>query len=81
MSSFGTVTLKEVRAMLETCAPGHVFRAHGVHYFLVAFHGQTFPSLPTGPHGKGNPDIQVGVVRRMAKRLGILACAIRELQL
>jgi hypothetical protein len=81
MSSFGTVTHKEVRAMLEVCAPGHVFRAHGLHYYLVAYQGQTFPSLPRGAHGASNPDIQIGVVKQMARRLGILPCATRELHL
>lgn len=81
MSSFGTVTHKEVRAMLEACAPGHVFRAHGDHYYLVAFNGRTFPSLPRGAHGKSNPEIQIGVVKRMARLLDILACAERQLQI
>jgi hypothetical protein len=81
MSSFGTVTLKEIQKMLDTCAKGHVFRGHGDHYYLVAYGGKTFPSLPTGKHGKANPDIQKGVVKRMAKLLDILDCAKRVLQL
>jgi hypothetical protein len=81
MSSFGTVTLNEVRAMLEECARGHVFRAHGDHFFLVAYNGLTFPSLPIGEHGKEDPDLQIGVVKKMARQLGILACAKRVLNL
>lgn len=81
MASFGTVTLKEIRSMLETCAPEHVFKAHGVHYYLVSFNGRIFPSLPRGEHGKVNPGIQAGVVKQMARHLGILECARRVLAL
>lgn len=81
MSSFGTVSLNEVRAMLDACAPGHVFRQHGDHYYLIAYKGLTFPTFPRGAHGKSNPEIQRGVVKKMAKFFGVLPCAKRELAL
>lgn len=81
MSSFGTIPLKDVQAMLAACAAGHVLKGHGDHYYLVAYNGKTFPSLPRGEHGKSNPGIQKGVVKRMARLLGILECALTYLGL
>jgi ribosomal protein S27AE len=79
MGSLGTVTISEIRRMLERCAPGHVFAAHGVHYFMVTYKDKRFPTLPRGEHGRKDPDIQKGVVKKMARHLDILACAEAEL--
>ena len=81
MSTFGTVSLKEIQAMLQACAPGHTFRAHGDHKYIVTYKDKTFPSLPKGEHGKVNPGIQKGVIKKMARHLGILGCAQEQLGL
>lgn len=74
MSSFGLVTLKEVFTMLDLCAPGHT-RTETDHHYCVRFNGLVFPTLPKGAHGKSNPGIQRGVLKKMARHLGILECA------
>lgn len=66
--------------MLDQCAPGHT-RTETDHHFCVRFNGKVFPTLPKGQHGKSNPGIQKGVLKKMARHLGILDCAKRSLAL
>lgn len=80
MSSNGTVGLKDIWAMLDDCAPGHDRRETN-HYWRITYGPEVFPTLPKGPHGaRTNPPIQVGVIKQMARQLGILDCAKRFLQ-
>lgn len=74
MSSFGQTPLKDVFAMLDACAPGHT-RTETNHHWCVRYSGKTFPALPKGAHGKTNPPIQNGVIKKMSRHLGILDCA------
>lgn len=66
--------------MLDECAPGHT-RTETDHYYCIRYNGKTFPTLPKGQHGKSNPGIQRGVIKKMARHLGILDCARRVLSL
>ena len=80
MSSFGTVGLKEVWAMLDVCAPGYS-KKETPHKWRITFNGKTYPSLPLGPHGnRKNPSIQMGHVKNMARHLGILDCVLGQLE-
>jgi len=79
MSSFGTVPLNDIWAMLDHCAPGHT-RKQRQHNWAITWKGKTYPRLPLGPHGKRqNPGIQVGHVKNMARFFGILECAKGQL--
>jgi hypothetical protein len=80
LSSHGTVSLKEIWAMLDACAPGHT-RKERDHNWCIRFGTKSYPSLPKGPHGRReNPAIQVGHVKNMARHLGILDCAKQRLE-
>lgn len=71
MSSFGQIPLKEIWAMLDSCAPGYT-RKLREHNYVVRFQDRSFPSLPLGPHGKReNPPIQMGKVKQMVRQLGL----------
>lgn len=71
--------MKAIFAMLDVCAPGHE-RMAKTHHWRIEYRDRTFPTLPLGEHGRRiNPDIQVGVVKKMARHLGILECAQAEL--
>ena len=61
--------------MLQHCAPGYTAKATD-HFWCVRLpNGRTYPSLPKGEHGKKNPEIQVGHIKKMCRHLDILACA------
>lgn len=78
MSSFGTVPLKEIWAMLEHCAPGFE-RRERTHNWLVTWNGRSFPRLPVGPHGnRQNPGIEIGHIRQMVRMLGIDVECVRQ---
>jgi hypothetical protein len=79
MVSRGQVALKEIRRMLDACAPGARILAKK-HRNWVLYNGLTFRGLPLGEHGRrDDPEIEVGHVKRMARHLGILDCAKRHL--
>ena len=44
MGSFGVVRLKDIIAMLNECAPGHIFK-EGQHKFQVGWKGRTWPYM------------------------------------
>jgi hypothetical protein len=73
MGSFGQIPLNEIWAALEKCAPGHTKKGSD-HYYCIKYGEQTYPSFPKGEHGKSNPLIEVGHIRKMARHLGILEC-------
>jgi hypothetical protein len=81
MVSGGLVSFKQIREMLDECAPGARILAK-VHHNWILYNGLTYRGLPLGKHGaRKNPEIQVGHVRRMARHLGILECAQRYIPL
>lgn len=68
------VVFKKVLKILNECARGYELRRHP-HFIAVSYNGKT-AYLPKGGHGrKGDHEIEVGYVRRMARALGILECA------
>ena len=80
MSSFGQVSLRDIRTMLDECAPGHRIEER-THHYCVYYQDKVYPTLPKGPHGKSNPLIQKGHIKKMARHLGILECAKSVLSL
>lgn len=60
--------------MLDRCAAGHT-RKLQKHNYAIRYQGRTYPALPKGAHGKANPPIQKGHVKRMARFFGIMDCA------
>jgi hypothetical protein len=80
MSSRGQVALKDVWMMLAECAAGHTIDEH-THHYWITFNGRLYPSFPKGEHGKANPPIQRGHVKRTARCLGIPDCAKEHLSL
>lgn len=79
MSSFGTVPLQTIWAMLKDCAEGHV-RFETDHHWRIDFGGRTYPSLPKGQHGTRRPEIEIGHVKAMVNHLMIAAaCANRHI--
>ncbi len=60
--------------MLEACAKGYTQRLTD-HYYRVSFDKKLYPSLPRGDHGRGDKEIELGHVIKMARFLGILECA------
>lgn len=79
MTSFGTIKLKDIWAMLDHCAPGYT-RTKTEHHWRVAANGKQYPSLPLGSHGRReNPEIQIGHIRKLIRHLGILECARGQL--
>ncbi len=75
MGTSGTVRLSAVWRMLSICAPGYTAEQKE-HHWWVRFEGRVYTALPLGAHGRRH-DAEVGRVhvRRMARFLGILACA------
>ncbi len=51
MSPHGLVTLKELKAMLEDCAPRFKI-IEKEHHFWVTWSDRTYRGLPKGGHGK-----------------------------
>lgn len=80
MGSFGQVPLKDVWAVLAECLPGHTITLK-THPYWIAHNNRLYASFPKGAHGKSNPPIDVGHVKRMARYFDILDCARRELSL
>lgn len=71
MSSFGTIPLQDIWAMLNVCAPGHTKRERDHNWMVTWPHG-TYPRLPLGKHGKRqNPRIEIGHVRNMVRMLNL----------
>lgn len=62
------ISQRDVRAMLEACAPGHRIELK-THNFFVYHNNLTYPSLPK------YQEVESGHVKKMARALGIFACA------
>lgn len=81
MGSTGLVSLKEIKKMIDDCAPGAVieFKPHKT---WVHWNGRTYWGLPLGKHGaRQNPEIEIGHVKKMARFFEILDCAKKSLNL
>jgi hypothetical protein len=82
MTTFGRVRITLVWSMLDACCGrGNWTADEKKHYYCVRYGRHTFPVLPKGEHGRGNrAEIQLGVIKRMARLFEILDCAQRELE-
>ena len=70
MGSRGQVKLARLWKILARCAPGYI-RAEKEHHWWVTYEGKTFTSLPKGGHGtRKRAEVQLGVVRSMARMFG-----------
>ena len=80
MTTSGSTSLKKIRDMLDGCAQGFSIE-NKKHRFWVKFKGKKF-LLPKGEHGKKNPEIEKGHIKKMIKQLEIdLECAKECLEL
>ena len=70
MVSSGTIKWKSIKKMLKDCAPGHKI-AEGDHYYRITYKDRTYRSFPKGTHGKSNPEIERGHVRKLVRFLKI----------
>lgn len=62
--------MRAIREMLRECAPGHSMELK-THNWFVYFNGATYPALPK------YEEIEAFHVRKLARSLGITACAKR----
>jgi hypothetical protein len=73
--SSGCISFKEIREMLDACAPGARI-VPKKHRNWVLYNGKTYRNLPLGEHGaRKNPEIEIGHVRKLARHFEILPCA------
>lgn len=68
-------SLRDVRKLLDECAPGHMFN-EAEHYYRVAYRGKIYATLPKGSHSDrgrraGSAEIELGHIRKMLRFLGI----------
>lgn len=70
MSSFGQVKLSKGWKMLRKCAEGYE-KIEQPHKWRIEYHGRTFPDLPLGNRTSKTPEVELGVVRKMIRHLGI----------
>ena len=66
------VDIRDVRRMLNKCAPGHKIERKE-HRLWVTYGSAKFRGLPKGGHGKN--EIYSSCVRKLADALGIRECA------
>ena len=64
--------------MLDACAKGWSVEEKP-HNYCIKWGRRTYPSLPKGTHGKGNPDIHTSHVRKLARHFEIEECAEKQL--
>ncbi|MBV8207575.1 MAG: hypothetical protein JO041_12340 [Acidobacteria bacterium] len=67
-----SVSFGEIQAMLDRCAPGWQWRL-ATHSRVISYNGKVYRSFPKFP------TIELGHIRKMARYLGIMDCAKREL--
>lgn len=70
MTSTGQIRWKSSKRHLDTLLPGWR-EQETTHKRLVFFADEVFP-LPKGAHGRADPEIQLGQVRRMSRFFGKL---------
>ena len=80
MATGGQARMSKVVAMLEACADGFSINPKE-HLQWVFYNGKT-SRLPKGEHGKVDPEIQKGHIKRMIRHLEIdLECAKKHLEI
>jgi hypothetical protein len=62
------ISHKQVRAMLDECAPGYRIELK-THNYFVFYNKRTYPSLPK------YTEVDAGHVKKMTRFLGIYDCA------
>ncbi len=65
--------------MLRACADGFE-RDLKTHHWWVTYKGVTFCALPIGERGANRPEVFIGKVRSMARHLGIMDCAKKQIR-
>jgi len=76
------IAWKDVKAMLDACAPGWWHRDKKHRRWVYYSDIQTPFKLPLGKHGRReNPEIQPGHVKGLARHFGIYDCAKAFLKL
>lgn len=81
MGSSGRVKLPKIWKALSKCAPGHEVH-ETTHHWRITYEGKSFPYLPKGEHGsRKRAEVEAGVVKSMARALGVLDCVKEELRL
>lgn len=80
MSPGGTVLLRDVFDLLDSCAPGYSVQEKD-HRIRVHYRQKKVYRLPTGAHGKRErrAEIEVGYVVDMVLLFGIRDCAERTM--
>lgn len=67
--------------MLRACAPGHNVHEE-THHYWVYFRDKSYRNLPKGEHGKRDPEIEIGHIRKMIRNLHIdEECARKHLEI
>ena len=80
MATSGRARMSKVRMMLSMCASGFAVK-QCLHTQEVQYNGKTF-HLPKGEHGRVDPEIQKGHIKRMIRQLKIdMECAKEHLEL
>lgn len=64
-----SVSFVDVKRMLAQCAPGYEIEIK-THFRSIRWNQLTFPTLPK------HDNIEIGHVKKMARALGILQCAL-----
>ncbi|HEY6322671.1 MAG TPA: hypothetical protein VJA16_14035 [Thermoanaerobaculia bacterium] len=77
MPSIAQPKLSAIEAMLEKCSPGARIVAKKHHFWVLDSKGGIYRGLPLGKHGKKDPEIELGHVRKMSRHLGFEDCAQR----
>lgn len=79
MTSFGRVKLSKVWKMLKKCAVGYE-RIEQPHKWRVTYGDRTFPDLPIGKRARSDPEVELGVVKKMVRHLRLdIDCVRRHL--
>ena len=79
MSAKGQIPIRQVKKMLDDCAPGHTTR-DTQHRKLIRYNGKTH-RFQKGPHGSQRSySVAIGQVRALAKDFEILDCAKAHLE-
>ena len=69
MPSVAQIKLAKIQEMLDQCSPGSrlVHKKHLI--WVLDARGGIYRGLPKGAHGKGEPKIEFGHIRSMARQL------------
>ena len=80
MTSSGMVPWRDIRKMLDVCAPGWRMKDKVHKRWIYVGAGPSY-KLPRGPHGKRQRySIEIGHVKGMLRHFDIEECGQRELK-